>query len=129
MSNQAKRSNQGLPSIRSGEPARADEDGSDEAKATPTRSELAKRALFEAEVVRLREEGRLLERDWRRIPFLFGFVLLAAPAYWIWGPLASLYALLFVPCLLLTAVYLVGVRRRENDRQIEDFQGHLDRWS
>lgn len=69
---------------------------------------------MDAELTRLDEEGKALAREWRRIPWLFAFVVLAAPAYWIWGPLAALYAVLFTPCLVGTAAYLVGVRRREN---------------
>jgi hypothetical protein len=69
---------------------------------------------MDAELARLADEAKALEREWRRIPFLFAFGVLAAPVLFIWGPLAALYTLLFTPCLVGTAAYLVGVRRREN---------------
>ncbi|MCA9610298.1 MAG: hypothetical protein KC619_32105 [Myxococcales bacterium] len=74
----------------------------------------SREALMDAELARLAEEGKALDREWRRVPLLFAFVVTAAPAYWIWGPLAALYAVLFTPALVGTAAYLVGVRRREN---------------
>lgn len=66
------------------------------------------------ELARLAEEGGALEREWRRIPYLFGLGLFAVPVYWIGGPLAALGVVLATPCLVGTAAYLVGVRRREN---------------
>lgn len=68
---------------------------------------------MEAEVMRLAAQQEKLERDWRRIPFLAAFGLTAIPAYHIWGGWAALYALLFTPCLMISATYLIGVRRSE----------------
>lgn len=83
--------------------------------------------LIEQEIARLREESKALERDWRRVPWLFAFILTALPANYLWGPTAAFYAILCTPCLVIAALYLVGVRRAENkatthelERQLED---------
>lgn len=73
----------------------------------------------------MREQGEILERDWRRIPFLGLFLLSAGPAYWIWGPTAAVYAVLCTPALVGTALYLIGVRRSENRHEIEELEGQL----
>jgi hypothetical protein len=78
--------------------------------------------LMDQELERLREEGRTLEREWRRVPWLSSTVVLAAPTYAIWGPLAALYAVLFVPCLVIAALYLIGVRRSENRATLEELE-------
>lgn len=92
-----------------------------------SRSKETRRDLIAKEVVRLRELGLELERDWRRIPYLGGTVLLVGPAFWIWGPTVGLYALLCVPALVVTALYLVGVRRAENREQVADYERQLRR--
>lgn len=79
-----------------------------------------------AEIARLIEEDQSLDRDWRRIPYLLAFAVLAAPAYWIWGPLAAIGALLCTPCLLGTAAYLIGVRKREARDLRAELEGELD---
>ncbi|HJL15539.1 MAG TPA: hypothetical protein RMH99_07790 [Sandaracinaceae bacterium LLY-WYZ-13_1] len=84
-----------------------------------------RRDLIEREIERLHEQGELLERDWRRIPYLGLFLLSAGPAYWIWGPTAAMYAVLCTPCLVGTALYLIGVRRSENRQQITELEGQL----
>lgn len=84
-----------------------------------------RRALIEKEVERLHDEAKILERDWRRVPLLFAFILTAGPAYWIWGPTAALYAVLCTPCLVITALYLLGVRRSENRQSIAELERQL----
>jgi cell division protein FtsL len=84
-----------------------------------------RRGLIEREVERLKGEQDILDRDWRRIPFLGGIVVLALPAYLIWGPIAAIYAVLFAPCLVITALYLVGVRRAENRQSIAELERQL----
>lgn len=74
---------------------------------------------------RLKEEADILERDWRRIPFLLLTALLAAPAYFVWGPLAAIFALIAAPCLVLTALYLIGVRKSENRQSIAELERQL----
>ena len=82
--------------------------------------------LIEAEIERLKGEAKTLERDWRRIPFLAAFFLLALPVNWIWGPTASFYAVLCVPCLVATAAYLIGVRKRENRDLLVELEDQLE---
>jgi hypothetical protein len=53
---------------------------------------------MEREVERLESEAKVLERDWRRIPFLGAVAVLAVPAYYIWGPLAALTVIVIAPC-------------------------------
>lgn len=84
-----------------------------------------RRELVQLEIERLRAQGELLDRDWRRIPYLGVFLLAAGPAYWIWGEVAALYAVLCTPCLVGTAFYLIGVRRSENRQQIEELEAQL----
>lgn len=84
-----------------------------------------RRELIEKEIERLHEEAKVLERDWRRVPFLAAFILSAVPAYLIWGPTAALYAVLCTPCLIITALYLLGVRRAENRQSIEELERQL----
>lgn len=84
-----------------------------------------RRELIEKEIERLREEAKVLERDWRRVPYLFAFVLSAVPAYLIWGPTAAFYAVLCTPCLVVTALYLLGVRRAENRQSIAELERQL----
>lgn len=87
-----------------------------------------RRELIEREVERLHSEAKVLERDWRRVPFLFAFILSALPAYLIWGPAAAFYAILCTPCLVITALYLLGVRRSENRQSIEELERQLRDW-
>lgn len=84
-----------------------------------------RRDLIATEIERLKGLGEELERDWHRIPYLGAFVLSAGPAYWIWGPTAAIYAILCAPCLVGTALYLVGVRRSENRQLLEELEGQL----
>jgi hypothetical protein len=84
-----------------------------------------RRELVESEIHRLRALGDDLERDWRRIPYLGVFLLTAGPAYWIWGPTAAFYAVLCTPCLVVTALYLIGVRRSANRQELEELERQL----
>lgn len=78
------------------------------------------------EIERLKGEAEVLERDWRRIPYLAGFIVLAGPAHLIWGPIAAMYAVLCVPCLIGTAYYLIGVRKRENRDLLVELEEQLE---
>ncbi len=77
------------------------------------------------EVERLHEEAKTLEREMQRVPWLFAFIVIAIPAHLIWGPTAAFYAVLFAPCLVGTAFYLVGVRRAENRANVEEIERQL----
>jgi hypothetical protein len=83
--------------------------------------------LLEAELERLKQEGAQLERDWRRIPLLTTTVVFVAPVYFVWGPTAAFYGVLCVPSLVLTAIYLVMVRRNENRDLIGDVRRQIER--
>ena len=83
--------------------------------------------LIEKEIERLEEQATLLERDWKRLPYLWGGMLLVGPIWLIWGPVVGLYALLCVPCLFFTALYLVGVRRSENRQMLAEMRRQLER--
>lgn len=87
----------------------------------------SRRELLEQEVQRLHAEAAVLEREWRRAPWLFATIAAAIPVHFLWGPAAAVYSILFAPCLVVTALYLVGVRRAENransaelERQLRD---------
>lgn len=80
---------------------------------------------MEIEVKRLASEQEKLDRDWRRIPFLLSFVVTSIPAYLLWGGWAALYAILFTPCLVIAATYLVGVRRAETRAAMAELQRAL----
>ena len=80
---------------------------------------------MEREIERLRGEANVLDRDWRRIPFLMATAVFAVPAYLIWGPIAAIYAILLAPCLVITALYLIGVRKAENRQAIEELERQL----
>lgn len=82
---------------------------------------------MEVELDRLRAQAEALERDWHRIPFLFVFWLTAIPAYFMWGVMAMIYALLLTPCMVIAAFYLVGVRRAETKHYIAEMRRDLAR--
>ncbi len=84
-----------------------------------------RRELLEVELTRLEAEALILDRDFRRVPLLMLFALSAIPAYSIWGPTAAIYAVLAAPCLVITALYLVGVRRAENKQMREEIANQL----
>jgi hypothetical protein len=86
-----------------------------------------RRELIEREIERLHGEAKVLERDWRRVPWLALSVLSALPAYLIWGQTVALYALFCAPCLVGTAAYLVGVRRTENRQNLRELEQQLER--
>jgi hypothetical protein len=86
-----------------------------------------RRELFVKELVRLDAEAIVLERDYRRVPFLILSGFLAIPFYFVWGPPAAMYTILGAPCLMFTALYLVGVRRAENRQAREEIKEQIAR--
>lgn len=86
---------------------------------------LPPRDRIEQEIARLHQEGAKLEREWHQVPYLFALVLLAGPVFWIWGPVAGFYTILGAPSLVVTAYYLVGVRRSENRELLRDLERQL----
>lgn len=82
---------------------------------------------IEAEIERLEDVRQSLEREWTRLPWLLIAGVLAIPAFFIWGVGSAILVLLAVLSLYGTAAYLVGVRRRETQGEIEDMRGDLER--
>ena len=87
-----------------------------------------RRPLVEKEIVRLREEGAKLSREWRQVPYLGLSIVVVAPVYWIWGGVAAFYGFLSVPSLVATAYYLIGVRLRETRQNIAELERQLRGW-
>lgn len=81
-----------------------------------------RRELVVAQIERLKQHRARLEKDWSRIPRLAYSGLLVVPAYFVGGVGAALATLLFVPCLVGTAAYLVGVRLFENKQTTRDLE-------
>ncbi len=81
-----------------------------------------RRELTLAQIERLKAQRARLERDWARIPRLAWALLFVVPAYFLWGITGALSTVLFVPCLIGTAAYLVGVRRFENGQTIAELE-------
>src|SRR5688572_3928301 len=83
--------------------------------------------LLVADLERLENERDALLRDWRRAPLLITTVVLAAPVYAIWGPTAAFYTVIAAPCLVLTALYLLAVRRTENRQLIAETKVEIEK--
>jgi cell division protein FtsL len=81
-----------------------------------------RRDLAVAQIERLKQQRARLERDWSRIPRLGYSAALVVPAYFVGGTGPALATLLFVPCLLGTAAYLIGVRLFENKQLVEELE-------
>jgi hypothetical protein len=81
-----------------------------------------RRDLAVAHIERLKHQRARLQRDWSRIPRLGYSAALAVPAYFVGGLGPALATLLFVPCLLGTAAYLIGVRLVENKQLVEELE-------
>ncbi|MFK7985699.1 MAG: hypothetical protein AB8I08_06675 [Sandaracinaceae bacterium] len=79
-------------------------------------------------MARLREEREKLAREWKQVPYLGLSIVLVAPIYWIWGPVPAFYTVLCVPSLVVTAYYLIGVRRNENKENIAELERQLRGW-
>ena len=54
-------------------------------------------------------------------------MVLAAPVYFIWGGTAAFYTVLAAPCLVLTALYLLAVRRAENRQLIAETKAEIEK--
>lgn len=82
--------------------------------------------ILEAELVRLRGELAILERQWARKHLLAGFGLLALPALY-FGALYAVIVLLCTPALVATQAYLIGVLRSECRELIEEAKREIAR--
>jgi hypothetical protein len=86
-----------------------------------------KRAIYEREVERLRGSIEALDRDVKGSKHVLWFGLLAIPAGIFVGQVAAVVVILFTVSLLATALYLIGVRKREYHGLIVDCQRDLER--
>ncbi len=78
-----------------------------------------------AEVKRLRGLRSDLDREWRQLRWAVAPSFLAAPAYFVWGPIGSALVALAVASVVVTAAYLIGVRRKEYEGDIRIVQREI----
>ena len=70
-------------------------------------------SLLEAEVKRLENELKTLRSQWNKRHYLFAFILLAIPAYFLMGKVYGVIAVLCTPALYATQSYLLYIRQNE----------------
>jgi hypothetical protein len=73
----------------------------------------------------LESERAKLEAEWRQIPRYAGAALLAIPAGLVWGWPAVVIVLVATLGLLVTAAYLLGVRRAGTIAELRDLRREL----
>ena len=85
----------------------------------------AQRQKLVAEVKRLRGLRSDLDREWRQLRWAAIPSLLAVPAFFLWGPIGSSLVILAVASIVVTAAYLIGVRRKEYEGDIRIVQREI----
>ena len=70
-------------------------------------------SLLEAEVKRLENELKTLRSQWNKRHYLFAFIVLSIPAYFILGRVYAVIAVLCTPALFATQSYLLYIRQNE----------------
>lgn len=70
-------------------------------------------SLLEAEVKRLENELKTLRSQWNKRHYLFAFVVLSIPAYFLLGKVYAAICVLCTPALYATQSYLLYVRQNE----------------
>ncbi|MAC25239.1 MAG: hypothetical protein CMN31_10115 [Sandaracinus sp.] len=85
------------------------------------------REKVEGEIERLRGLRKDLDRDWSHLKYYAIPMVLAGPAFFLWGAIASSLVVLGTASVLATAAYLIGVRRKEYEGEIELWQEQLGR--
>lgn len=78
-----------------------------------------------AEVKRLRGLRADLDREWRQLRWSVIPALLALPAFFFWGPIGSAMVILAVASIVVTAAYLILVRRKEYEGDIRIVQREI----
>lgn len=76
-------------------------------------SSASRATLLEAEVKRLENELKIIQTQWNKRHFLFGFVVLSIPAYFLFGKVYAVIGVLCTPALYATQSYLLYIRRNE----------------
>jgi hypothetical protein len=77
---------------------------------------------IDLEIERLDQQIQALDRDWRNAKHTLWLGALGIPAFFVAGYLAMVLVVVFTFCLYASALYLIGVRRREYVGLIEDCQ-------
>lgn len=83
------------------------------------------RTRLVAEVKRLRGLRADLDREWRQLRWSVIPTLLAIPAFFVWGPIGSSLVILAVASIVVTAAYLILVRRKEYEGDIRIVQREI----
>ncbi|MCB9599645.1 MAG: hypothetical protein H6722_06985 [Sandaracinus sp.] len=78
-----------------------------------------------AEVARLRKLRKDLDREWRGLRWSAIPTLLAIPAFFLWGVIGSSLVILGVGSIVVTAAYLILVRRKEYEGDIRIVQREI----
>ncbi|MFO0697014.1 MAG: hypothetical protein U0230_25800 [Polyangiales bacterium] len=81
--------------------------------------------LLEAEAERLKKQIGICETDWARIPRLFYTCLVGIPVSFVWGLVWGTVAVVIALAFVGTSAYLIGVRRREYQRDLVDVEQQL----
>jgi len=85
-----------------------------------------KRELLEAEHERLTELRAELEKDWKRTRWLALLLPASFALFPLYGPTIALMGVFLVVGLIATALYLIGVRRKEYDGELEMIAADLE---
>jgi hypothetical protein len=85
----------------------------------------AQRERLVREVKRLRGLRADLDREWRNLRWSVIPMALAIPAFFMWGVIGSSLVILAVLSIVVTAAYLIGVRRREYEGDIRIVQREI----
>ncbi len=85
------------------------------------------RELLDREIERLHGSIRALDRDARNAKHVLWIALVAIPAAVLVGPPAAFLVVVFTLSLYATALYLIGVRRREYLSLIDDCRRDIAR--
>lgn len=83
------------------------------------------RTRLVAEVKRLRGLRADLDREWRQLRWSVIPTFLAIPAFFVWGPIGSSLVILAVASIVVTAAYLILVRRKEYEGDIRIVQREI----
>ncbi len=83
------------------------------------------RTRLVAEVKRLRGLRADLDREWRQLRWSVIPTVLAIPAFFVWGPIGSSLVILAVASIVVTAAYLILVRRKEYEGDIRIVQREI----
>ena len=67
-------------------------------------SSASRATLLEAEVKRLENELKIIQTQWNKRHFLFGFVVLSIPAYFLFGKVYAVIGVLCTPVPRLQVV-------------------------